>query len=152
MISDMGFNAAQARKALRETVSSFIAPSVRKADFPNQDGNPERAIEWLFSNPDDAGEEPSIAPAASSTTEPDIGGSSKLPANYRLKGLISHKGPSVHSGHYVATIRQPQAGLPGVAQRQDEWFLFNDEKVVRAPPGGGDEMRSLAYLYIFERI
>ncbi len=66
-----------------------------------------------------------------------------------MKAFISHKGPSVHSGHYVTTIRQPQAGLE--AEKEDEWVLFNDEKVVRAPAGGGDEIRSFAYLYIYER-
>jgi len=75
-----------------------------------------------------------------------------LPANYRLKAFISHKGPSVHSGHYVATIRQPQSGIPGESEGEDEWVLFNDEKVVRAPLGGGEEMKSLAYLYVYERV
>jgi ubiquitin carboxyl-terminal hydrolase 5/13 len=106
----------------------------------------------LFSNPGDAGEEEAaVAPAGSTTqTVPDIGGSASIPANYRLKAFISHKGPSVHSGHYVATIRQPQNGL--AAESEDAWILFNDEKVAKAPPGGGEEMRSLAYLYVYERV
>ncbi|KAK1922543.1 hypothetical protein DB88DRAFT_358983 [Papiliotrema laurentii] len=133
-ISDMGFTGNQARKALRQT-----------------DGNPERAIEWLFSNPDDPGED-AAAPAPASDKKGDVGGSSEVPANYRLKAFISHKGPSVHSGHYVATIRQPQADIPGESERPDEWILFNDEKVVRAPEAGGEEMRSLAYLYVYERV
>jgi ubiquitin carboxyl-terminal hydrolase 5/13 len=145
MIADMGFNAAQARKALRET-----------------GGNPERAIEWLFNNPDDMGDEPSLSTATSTvpsvstqTTQgggvaASLGGNSDLPANYRLKAFISHKGPSVHSGHYVATIRQPQNGLEH--EEEDEWVLFNDEKVARAPARGGEEMRSLAYLYVYERV
>ncbi|KAK8843356.1 hypothetical protein IAR55_007013 [Kwoniella newhampshirensis] len=137
MIADMGFTSQQARKALRQT-----------------NGNPERAIEWLFSNPDDMGDEPTPdAPAATATTSmtADIGGSARLPANYRIKAFISHKGPSVHSGHYVATVRQPQAGLDST-ESEDEWVLFNDEKVVRAPERGGDEMRGLAYLYVYERV
>ncbi|ORY24757.1 hypothetical protein BCR39DRAFT_545796 [Naematelia encephala] len=133
MIADMGFSPAQARKALRET-----------------DGNAERAIEWLFSNPDDTGEEAAPAAGPAPTATEEIGGSSTLPANYRLKAFISHKGPSVHSGHYVATIRQPQGDL--TPEAEDEWVLFNDEKVVRAPAGGGDDMRGLAYLYVYERI
>jgi ubiquitin carboxyl-terminal hydrolase 5/13 len=75
-----------------------------------------------------------------------------LPANYRLKAFISHKGPSVHSGHYVTTIRQPQAGISGVAEQAEEWVLFNDEKVARAAPSGGEEMRSFGYLYVYERV
>lgn len=122
-----------------------------------QDGNPERAVDWFFSNSDDPGEE-EAAPAAptsgnSATAQSSsVGGDNNLPANYRLKAFISHKGPSVHSGHYVATIRQPQAGIPGEEEKEDDWVLFNDEKVVRAPEGGGEEMRSLAYLYVYERV
>jgi ubiquitin carboxyl-terminal hydrolase 5/13 len=153
MIADMGFSAAQARKALRETVSQATkrGPRYRWTRLIDQNGNPERAIEWLFNNPGDEGEEEAApAPAPGSISTPDIGGTSTLPANYRLKAFISHKGPSVHSGHYVATIRQPQRGL--ATESEDEWVLYNDEKVARAPPHGGEEMRSLAYLYVYERV
>lgn len=106
----------------------------------------------MFSNPGDSGEEEATPPIAAqlSQTDSNIGGSASLPASYRLKAFISHKGPSVHSGHYVATIRQPQRDL--TSESEDEWVLFNDEKVAKAPPGGGDEMRSLAYLYVYERV
>lgn len=90
-----------------------------------------------------------MATGSAPSGEADVGGTPP-PANYRLKAFVSHKGPSVHSGHYVATIRQPQNGLAD--EKEDEWVLFNDEKVVRAPPGGGEEMRSLAYLYVYERV
>ncbi|KAH9970099.1 hypothetical protein BGW80DRAFT_1333299 [Lactifluus volemus] len=69
ILVDMGFSTSQARKALRET-----------------SGDPERAIEWLFSHPDDL-------------------------ARYRLRAFVSHKGPSVHSGHYVAHIRTERDGM-----------------------------------------
>ena len=105
-----------------------------------QGGNPERAIEWLFSHPDDTGEEatsgsPAAAPA------PQISGSFELPARFRLKAFVSHKGPSVHSGHYVAHIRTETEG----------WVLFNDEKVVKADAESVRELKKLAYLYVFER-
>ncbi|KZT42965.1 ubiquitinyl hydrolase [Sistotremastrum suecicum HHB10207 ss-3] len=136
-LSEMGFTSAQAKKALRET-----------------GGNPERAIEWLFSHPDDSGEDTVSSIAKSSettatTTEgatSSIGGSKNLPARYKLKSFISHKGPSVHSGHYVAHIRLDKPG------GKDEWVLFNDEKVVRAEVEGVEELKALAYLWIFERI
>lgn len=70
------------------------------------------------------------------------GGSSTLPARYRLKAFISHKGPSVHSGHYVAHIRVSD----------QSWVLFNDEKVVKADAESVRELKKLAYLYVFERI
>ncbi|KAH9846183.1 ubiquitin carboxyl-terminal hydrolase 14 [Lenzites betulinus] len=123
MLADMGFTPAQARKALRET-----------------GGNAERAVEWLFSHPDDAGEDaPSAGPTPAAAGP---GGSTALPARFRLKAFISHKGPSVHSGHYVAHVRTDEAG----------WVLFNDEKVVRADAESVRELKKLAYLYVFERV
>ncbi|CAE7217805.1 unnamed protein product [Rhizoctonia solani] len=126
MIVDMGFTPAQAKKALRES-----------------GGNPEQAVEWLFSNPGDAGDTEEAAPAISAApSQPKVGGVDNLPANYRLKAFISHKGPSVHSGHYVAHIRTEDKG----------WVLYNDEKVVRADSESVAVLKPLAYLYIFEKI
>ncbi|KAJ7074130.1 hypothetical protein C8F01DRAFT_1099340 [Mycena amicta] len=125
MLTDMGFNAAQARKALRET-----------------SGNTERAVEWLFNHPDDMGLDD--APAASSSAASEaatIPGTKIVPVQYRLKAFISHKGPSVHSGHYVAHI-----------QTAEGWVLFNDEKVVKADAESVRELKKLAYLYVFERV
>lgn len=86
--------------------------------------------------------EESVMPVAQAAAPQHEGGSAALPANYRLKAFVSHKGPSVHSGHYVATVRQADGS----------WVLFNDEKVVKAEGEGNDVMKSLAYLYIYERI
>jgi ubiquitin carboxyl-terminal hydrolase 5/13 len=75
------------------------------------------------------------------------------PARYRLKAFISHKGPSVHSGHYVAHIRVNSSENVKDSEDSDEgWVLFNDEKVVKADRDSVRELRKLAYLYIFERI
>lgn len=89
-------------------------------------------------------------------------GSAGLPARYRLKGFISHKGPSVHSGHYVAHIRLPRlqsgeamdvdADVNGEGDGHEAWVLFNDEKVVVADRQGVEELKKLAYMYIFERV
>ena len=68
-------------------------------------------------------------------------GTTDLPSRYKLKAFISHKGPSVHSGHYIAHIRM-----------EDEWVLFNDEKVVKADKESVDDLKKLAYLYFFERV
>ncbi|KAI0716151.1 ubiquitinyl hydrolase [Cerioporus squamosus] len=125
MLADMGFTPAQARKALRET-----------------GGNAERAVEWLFSHPDDTGEDAPSTSTAEQKASSAIGGSSALPARYRLKAFISHKGPSVHSGHYVAHIHTEAEG----------WVLFNDEKVVKADAESVRELKKLAYLYVFERV
>ena len=52
-----------------------------------QFGNAERAVEWLFNHPDDAGEEsvPASGPAPATTP-----GSQDVPAKYKLLGFISH--------------------------------------------------------------
>ena len=79
-----------------------------------------------------------------------MGGSAALPARYRLKAFISHKGPSVHSGHYVAHIR-----WPGVDKNEGvdaAWVLFNDEKVVKADAESVRDLKRFAYLYVFERV
>ena len=156
MLAEMGFSHAQARKALRETVRSSPSPRSNKncqhkqtlSHIP-QSGNAERAVEWLFSHPDDTGEDVAPPPPA----DPNAGSSSSssiaavqqqqrlLPARYRLRAFVSHKGPSVHSGHYVAHIRTADAG----------WVLFNDEKVVRADPESVRALKALAYLFVFER-
>ncbi|KAI0653789.1 ubiquitinyl hydrolase [Cubamyces menziesii] len=131
MLSEMGFTPAQARKALRET-----------------GGNAERAVEWLFSHPDDTGEDATAGAGAGSAdagnqakTSGGPGGSSELPARFRLKAFISHKGPSVHSGHYIAHVRT-----------EEGWVMFNDEKVVKADAESVRELKKLAYLYVFERV
>ncbi|KAF8632371.1 hypothetical protein AX15_001905 [Amanita polypyramis BW_CC] len=134
VLIDMGFTDKQAKKALREA-----------------DLNVERAVEWLFSHPDDTGEEdvaPSTAASSSSTgTSKPIRGSKTVPARYALKAFVSHKGPSVHSGHYVAHVK-----VPTPDNTQGEWVLFNDEKVVKADKESVNELKRLAYLYVFERV
>lgn len=60
---------------------------------------------------------------------------SSLPANYQFQSIISHKGTSVHCGHYVAHVFKDQ-----------EWVLFNDDKVVNSQPPLEE-----AYVYILGR-
>ncbi|KAJ9476857.1 Ubiquitin carboxyl-terminal hydrolase 14 [Pseudozyma hubeiensis] len=139
MLEEMGFTKAQARKALRLNSN-----------------NPEVAVAWLFENPDDPGEDETAASQAAvgeagetSGSSSVIPGNSELPARYTCKSFISHKGPSVHSGHYVAHVKQGE-----------EWIFFNDEKVVKAELTSrgkeGDDvgvtgLSAQAYVYFFER-
>lgn len=44
-------------------------------------------------------------------------------AKYLVKGFISHRGPSMHCGHYVAHLKDSN----------DNWILFNDDKTVIVP-------------------
>ncbi len=112
-----------------------------------QGGDPGRAVDWLFSHPDDTGEDslpaatdPSPSSSAQSSVLP---GRTDVPARYKLIAFVSHKGPSVHSGHYVAHIRKGAEG---------DWVLFNDEKVVKADATSVGELKKLAYMYFFVRV
>ncbi|KAK7207236.1 hypothetical protein BZA70DRAFT_270788 [Myxozyma melibiosi] len=127
MLTDMGFSVAQAKKALKET-----------------GGDMERAIEWVFSHPDDDGSDDAPASSSSAGAGDVTAGDSSLPATYKLHSIICHKGGSVHAGHYVAFIKKKvEEGGDG------KWVLFNDEKVVEG--GDVDEMKRFAYVYFFER-
>lgn len=87
------------------------------------------------------GEEQSTLTAGETSESAPLPGSSSLPAKFKLKAFISHKGPSVHSGHYVAHIRTSEG-----------WVLFNDEKVVKADDESVKKLKALAYLYVFEKV
>lgn len=82
MLGAMGFGAPQAKKALKET-----------------SGDVERAVEWLFSHPDDQGlfeDEGAGESAPAAPKEP--AGSASLPASFQLQSIVCHKGTSIHAG------------------------------------------------------
>jgi len=135
MLSGMGFTEPQAKKALKET-----------------GGDMERAVEWLFSHPDDQGDFGDAAPPADDTgAKKEVPGSDG-PAKFQLSSIVCHKGGSIHAGHYVAFIRKNLAedAEEGESSNSKEWVLFNDEKVVKA--SDVEEMKKFAYVYFFERM
>ena len=84
MIESMGISAPQARKALKETA-----------------GDVNRAVEWVFSHPDDQGDfgeddAPMDTPATDG--EKAMAGNAELPATFRLQSIVCHKGTSIHAG------------------------------------------------------
>lgn len=83
MLESMGLGGPRAVKALKET-----------------GGDVERAIEWLFSHPDDQGETGEAAGDAGEETSKRsaVAGSSALPANFQLQSIVCHKGTSIHTG------------------------------------------------------
>ncbi|MCJ1285690.1 hypothetical protein MMC26_005031 [Xylographa opegraphella] len=127
----MGISPPQARKALKET-----------------GGDVNRALDWVFSHPDDQGDFNDVDPSSADVAQTDItrqeAGTAELPATFRLSSIVCHKGASIHAGHYVAFVRKhiPDAEV-------ESWVLFNDEKVVKA--ADVDEMKKFAYVYFFER-
>jgi len=60
--------------------------------------------------------------------------SSPSSANYRLTGFLSHIGPNLSSGHYVAHVR-----------KDGEWFLCNDEKLAKSQA----LPKQLAYVLVY---
>ncbi|KAK1753860.1 putative ubiquitin carboxyl-terminal hydrolase [Echria macrotheca] len=130
MLESMGLGGPRGEKALRET-----------------HGDVERAIEWMFSHPDDEGDAAVDAgqgsPEAANSTGSSPVGSSELPAKFQLQSIACHKGTSIHAGHYVAFVRKNLDSEPS-------WVMFNDEKVVKVVDV--DEMKKFAYVYFFKRV
>jgi ubiquitin carboxyl-terminal hydrolase 5/13 len=126
-LGNMGFSALQARQALKET-----------------GGDIERAVEWLFSHPDNEGDNEGNSaeetPASSKALEVE----DSKPAQFSLSSIVCHKGTSIHAGHYVAFCKKD---LP--EGKDKGWTLFNDEKV--ALGGDVEEMKKFAYVYFFTR-
>ena len=85
MLGAMGISAPQAIKALKET-----------------GGDVERAVDWVFSHPDDQGDfdidAPPEEPPVAAHVEKSMVGSAELPANFRLQSIVCHKGSSIHAG------------------------------------------------------
>ncbi|KAL1952550.1 hypothetical protein VTO42DRAFT_4825 [Malbranchea cinnamomea] len=126
-LGEMGIEPSKARRALKET-----------------GGDLDRALDWVFSHPDES-EAIDATDNRFNDTFKSHPGSSELPAKFELKSIICHKGVSVHTGHYVAFVRK---ALPDKADQQ--WILFNDEKVVEARDI--EEMKQFAYIYFFRRV
>ena len=90
----------------------------------------ERSVDYLFSHRDEHSTLLySDSPNPKKTLTNGIG-------KYTLYSIISHIGQSTLSGHYVAHIL-----------KDDNWVLFNDEKVVKSknPPF------KLGYIYLYKR-
>lgn len=126
-LGDMGISAPQARKALREC-----------------GGDVNRALDWVFSHPDDQGDFGEDVPTETAAPK-SLPGSSETPAIFELDSIACHKGSSIHAGHYVAFIRKE---IPGETKGR-KWVLFNDEKVVQTEEI--EEMKKFAYVYFFRR-
>ncbi|CAI5756837.1 unnamed protein product [Candida verbasci] len=109
------------------------------------------AIEWLFSNPDDDGiieinNNPIIGlKQQEKDLKKQLKDQESNSGNYLLKSVICHKGSSPHAGHYVVYIKK-------IINDEIKWVLFNDEKVVECDESNLDDIKTNAYIYIFERV
>ncbi len=87
MMAAMGISTPQARKALKET-----------------GGDVSRAVDWVFSHPDDQGDFSDEAAGSTGAVGGEAGnateaGSADLPARFRLQSIVCHKGTSIHAGY-----------------------------------------------------
>lgn len=104
-LQGMGFTPEQARAALKATSSV------------------EAAVEWLFAGNFE------LAGASGAASSAPLGQDS---AEFALAAVVCHRGPSVHTGHYVAAA---------------QGRLFNDESVTRLE--NEEEVQKTGYLYFF---
>ncbi|KAJ5214790.1 hypothetical protein N7468_010469 [Penicillium chermesinum] len=107
-------------------------------------GDVNRALDWVFSHPDDQPVNED-QPSHDEPSREDPPGFDSTPACYQLRSIVCHKGTSVHAGHYVAVIRKL---LPG--QSEPVWVMFNDEKVAKLEDV--EQMKKTAYVYFFTRL
>lgn len=121
--------------------SSILA---KKALILNPD--PNAAVEWLFSNPDDDGIIEVEAEIKPNKTDEELIHEleGKGSPQYKLKAVVCHKGSSPHTGHYVVFIKK-------IIKGEEKWVLFNDEKVVICGNDLSDILTN-GYVYVFESI
>lgn len=79
-LGEMGIDPSRARRALAAT-----------------DGDVNRAVDWVFTHPDDDDEMESHDDGAARANQGPFGYDT-LPARYQLKSIVCHKGTSVHAG------------------------------------------------------
>lgn len=96
----------------------------------------ERAMDYLLTGESDTFESDTFEANAfeADAFEKNAVGSEKM----ELVGFISHRGSSMHCGHYVCHVKSEQG-----------WILFNDEKAVIVPTPSLDT--SCAYLLLYKK-
>lgn len=86
----MGISPPQARKALKET-----------------GGDVNRALDWVFSHPDDQGDfgdDETTDVTVPEVQGKEMPGSSEGPAMFQLQSIVCHKGGSIHAGYVVLLL------------------------------------------------
>lgn len=141
ILTSMGFPRSHTIQALKAT-----------------NNNLERALDWIFTHPEEEESEPlsdmadtepnhNALPISNFNTNSDstlspehdaLGPRVKDgPGRYELFAFISHMGASTMSGHYVCHIK-----------KEGRWVIFNDNKVCLSerPP------KDLGYIYFYRRL
>lgn len=98
------------------------------------------------------------------SVSPSLGGSKVfydgVPANftgrYELHSIVTHKGRSADSGHYISFVRQQNSTQSANSEESSSmWWKFDDQTVSEVPTeeimklkGGGD--RDMSYLVFYK--
>ncbi|KAJ1815368.1 ubiquitin C-terminal hydrolase Ubp14 [Coemansia sp. RSA 2598] len=128
-------------EAVEQLMAMGFDRSRVEKELANAGGDPNRALDRLLNFDGDAGGEASdVAMASPANTKANANDDSETASKFELTGFVSHKGSSVHCGHYIANVRQ---GLGSDTQ----WFLFNDSKVVLQTTPDPEQ----AYIFFFTR-
>nr|CCM73231.1 CNG04540p [Kwoniella mangrovensis] len=87
--------------------------------------------------------------------EKGIDGETNVSGMYELYAMVTHKGASADSGHYIGWTRK-ESEVP-VASSEEEWYKFDDDKVsvvtadkILSMDGGGED--SVAYILLYRAV
>ncbi|KAJ2859856.1 ubiquitin C-terminal hydrolase Ubp14 [Coemansia aciculifera] len=122
--------------AVEQLAAMGFARDRVERELRNAGGDAERALDRLLSIPDDEADV-----TMESAVEPAADDSQSRNSAFELTGFVSHKGSSVHCGHYIASVRHGSG-------TDSKWFMFNDSKVVAQEEPQPEQ----AYVYFFTRL
>jgi len=105
----------------------------------NTQGNIERAVDWLFSHPEEVDDLPTQPPPPQQHQQQQQNKHDSHSGRYKLFAFITHMGKNTESGHYVAHIKVPVGG-------EDKWVIYNDMKVALSQ----DPPKDMAYIYFYK--
>jgi len=117
-----------------ETVETIMSMGYSKAwvieALNNTNGDPDRAVDWIFSHPEPEEQSGLQVPETKENVNDNA------PGRFSLFAIVTHMGSSTISGHYVAHIKCGE-----------KWVLFDDSKVFESQ----DPPTKMAYLYLYRR-
>ncbi|KAJ2321236.1 ubiquitin C-terminal hydrolase Ubp14, partial [Coemansia sp. RSA 2681] len=130
-------------EAVEQLAAMGFARDRVERELRNAGGDAERALDHLLSVPDDDDAEMESTSGAVDGGQQSLGGGGdgSDSSAFELTAFVSHKGSSVHCGHYIASVRHGSGS-------DSKWFMFNDSKVVVLDEPQPEQ----AYVYFLTRI
>ncbi|KAJ2579412.1 ubiquitin C-terminal hydrolase Ubp14 [Coemansia sp. RSA 1836] len=132
-------------EAVEQLAAMGFARDRVERELRNAGGDAERALDRLLSVPDDDDAEMESTSGVVDGGQQSLGGGGGSGGSdssaFELTAFVSHKGSSVHCGHYIASVRHGSGS-------DSKWFMFNDSKVVVLDEPQPEQ----AYVYFLTRI